>query len=160
MRPSRPLAQTVSGQARHRLRRSDVPRLRRERTTLIRTVSRPGSDRGGRLPSHIVGLFRGSREPKVSLPRRSRARRPPLPDRLPGQPPLRSGSLVTGRLAAAARKLPHPSAGCETASNQGRQGLSRSGDRCSATAVPRPTGRKKVYTYNQGEQRLAPLLFC
>ncbi len=36
--------------------------------------SSPGP--GGRLPSHIVGLFRCSREPYVSLPRRSRARRP------------------------------------------------------------------------------------
>ena len=36
--------------------------------------SSPGP--GGRLPSHNVGLFRCSREPCVSLPRRSRARRP------------------------------------------------------------------------------------
>ena len=39
-------------------------------------VSRPGSGPGGRLLTHTVGLFRYSREPKVSLPRRSRARRP------------------------------------------------------------------------------------
>jgi len=39
-------------------------------------VGRPGPGHGGRLPTHIVGLFRCSREPKVSLPRRSRARRP------------------------------------------------------------------------------------
>ena len=48
----------------------------RERRTPIGQVSRSGSGRGGRLPSHIVGLFRCSREPEVSLPRRSRARRP------------------------------------------------------------------------------------
>ena len=39
-------------------------------------LSRSGSGPGGRLPSHNVGLFRCSREPCVSLPRRSRARRP------------------------------------------------------------------------------------
>lgn len=39
-------------------------------------VGRPGPGPGGRLPSHDVGLFRCSREPCVSLPRRSRARRP------------------------------------------------------------------------------------
>ena len=61
---------------RHRLRRSDSARLRLERGAPIRTVSRSGSGRGGRLSSRIVGLFRCSREPEVSLPRRSRARRP------------------------------------------------------------------------------------
>ena len=39
-------------------------------------VGRSGPGPGGRLPSHNVGLFRCSREPYVSLPRRSRARRP------------------------------------------------------------------------------------
>ena len=39
-------------------------------------LGRPGPGPGGRLPTHTVGLFRCSREPKVSLPRRSRARRP------------------------------------------------------------------------------------
>ena len=39
-------------------------------------VGRSGPGPGGRLPSHNVGLFRCSREPCVSLPRRSRARRP------------------------------------------------------------------------------------
>ena len=48
----------------------------REPRTPIGQMSRSGSGRGGRLPSHIVGLFRCSREPEVSLPRRSRARRP------------------------------------------------------------------------------------
>ena len=43
---------------------------------LFEQVSRPGSGRGGRLPPLHVGLFRCSREPEVSLPRRSRARRP------------------------------------------------------------------------------------
>ena len=47
-----------------------------QRQCVAHTVSRSGSGPGGRLPSHIVGLFRCSREPKVSLPRRSRARRP------------------------------------------------------------------------------------
>ena len=39
-------------------------------------LGRSGPGPGGRLPSHNVGLFRCSREPYVSLPRRSRARRP------------------------------------------------------------------------------------
>ena len=39
-------------------------------------LGRSGPGPGGRLPSHNVGLFRCSREPCVSLPRRSRARRP------------------------------------------------------------------------------------
>jgi hypothetical protein len=39
-------------------------------------VGRSGPDPVGSLPTHSVGLFRCSREPYVSLPRRSRARRP------------------------------------------------------------------------------------
>lgn len=39
-------------------------------------VGRPGPGPGGRLPTLRIGLFRCSREPKVSLSRRSRARRP------------------------------------------------------------------------------------
>ena len=69
---------------------------------------------------------------------------PTTPDRLPGQPPLRSGSLVTGRLAAAAHKPPHPSAGCETASNQGHPKDARFRVRCSASVVPRPDDEKGV----------------
>lgn len=53
-------------------------------------LGRSGPGRRGRLPTHSAGLFRCSREPKVSLPRRSRARRPPLQDRLPGHAPLAS----------------------------------------------------------------------
>ena len=94
IRPSRPLAQSVSGQTSHTLRgtpasalwrctsiRRSVP-VREDRCTphqrhlALTPLSRPGSGHGGRLPTHIVGLFRCSREPVVSLPRRSRARRP------------------------------------------------------------------------------------
>ena len=73
--------------ARHRLRRRVGARLRLQRPAATRpwVMGRPGPGPGGRLPSHTVGLFRCSREPKVSLPRRSRARRPSLPDRLRGQ---------------------------------------------------------------------------
>ena len=72
-----------------------------------RVLGRPGPGPGGRLPTYIVGLFRCSREPKVSLPRRSRARRPSLPDRFRGQ---RStlfralGHLETQRLAPASKQ--------------------------------------------------------
>ena len=70
-------------------------------------MGRPGPGPGGRLPSHTVSLFRCSREPKVSLPRRSRARRPTLPDRLRGQHSVSLrvlGHLETQRLAPASRQ--------------------------------------------------------
>lgn len=73
--------------ARHRLRRRVGARLRLQRPSATRpwVMGRSGPGPGGRLPTHIVGLFRCSREPVVSLPRRSSARRPTLPDRLRGQ---------------------------------------------------------------------------
>ena len=88
-------------------------------------LGRPGPGPGGRLPSHIVGLFRCSREPKVSLPRRSRARRPPARFRRPPPEPrstrcARSAPLVTGRLVAGARNpAAQDPAVNETPSNQG-----------------------------------------
>ena len=72
-----------------------------------RVLGRPGPGPGGRLPSHTVGLFRCSREPKVSLPRRSRARRSTLPDRLRGQrsTSFRAlGHLETQRLVPASKQ--------------------------------------------------------
>ena len=47
-----------------------------QRHLALTPVGRSGPGPGGRLPSHNVGLFRCSREPYVSLPRRSRVRRP------------------------------------------------------------------------------------
>ena len=47
-----------------------------QRHLALTPLGRSGPGPGGRLPSHNVGLFRCSREPCVSLPRRSRARRP------------------------------------------------------------------------------------
>ena len=47
-----------------------------QRHLALTPLSRSGSGPVGRLPSHNVGLFRCSREPCASLPRRSRARRP------------------------------------------------------------------------------------
>jgi len=103
IRPSRPLAQSVSGQTSHTLRGTPASALWRcasirrsvpvrvdhctphQRQCVAHKVSRSGSGPVGRLPTHTVGLFRCSREPVVSLPRRSRARRPTLPDRLRGQ---------------------------------------------------------------------------
>ena len=46
-----------------------------QRQCVAHTVSRSGSGPGGRLSTLRGGLFRCSREPKGSLPRRSRARR-------------------------------------------------------------------------------------
>ena len=51
-------------------------RIPLHRHLALTPLGRSGPGPGGRLPSHIVGLFRCSREPCVSLPRRSRARRP------------------------------------------------------------------------------------
>ena len=86
-------------------------------------MGRPGPGPGGRLPSHSVGLFRCSREPEVSLPRRSRARRPTLPDRLRGQRSTRiarSASLVIDGLVAGTRKaLAHHPAANKTVNTQG-----------------------------------------
>ena len=88
-------------------------------------LGRSGPGPGGRLPSHNVGLFRCSREPEVSLPRRSRARRPPARFRRPPPGPrstrcARSAPLVTGRLVAGARNpAAQDPAGNETPSNQG-----------------------------------------
>ena len=94
-------------------------------------LGRSGPGPGGRLPSHNVGLFRCSREPEVSLPRRSRARRPPARFRRPPPGPrstrcARSAPLVTGRLVAGARNpAAQDPAGNETPSNQGQPGISR-----------------------------------
>ena len=85
----------------------------RERRTPIGQVSRSGSGRGGRLPSHIVGLFRCSREPEVSLPRRSRARQPHTarPPPRPRSTSLRAlGHWETLRRASASRSVLTPTA--------------------------------------------------
>lgn len=85
----------------------------RERRTPIGQVSRSGSGRRGRLPSHIVGLFRCSREPKVSLPRRSRARRPHAarPPPRPRSTSFRAlGHWETLRRASASRSVLTPTA--------------------------------------------------
>ena len=63
--------------------------------TALTPLGRPGPGRGGRLPTLRAGLFRCSREPSVSLPRRSRARRPQTQDRLRGHAPLRSAPYGT-----------------------------------------------------------------
>ena len=101
-RPSRPLAQRVSAifpkgaplcpphtapeRPQHRRKRRasirrSVPVRGNPPTPLHRhlaltPVGRSGPGPVGSLPTHSVGLFRCSREPCVSLPRRSRARRP------------------------------------------------------------------------------------
>ena len=63
---------------RHRLRRGHSARPDgREPSTFDPGMGRSVPDPGGSLPTHSAGLFRCSREPCVSLPRRSIARRPP-----------------------------------------------------------------------------------
>ena len=62
---------------RHRLRLGHGARPDgREPSTFDPGMGRSVPGPGGSLPTHNVGLFRCSREPCVSLPRRSRARRP------------------------------------------------------------------------------------
>ena len=152
--------------ARHRLRRRVGARLRLQRPAATRpwVMGRSGPGPGGRLPSHTVGLFRCSREPKVSLPRRSRARRPTLPDRLRGQRSTRfarSAPLVIGRLIAGAHNPAHIPAVNETANNQGPQADVRFSRSDTSTAVPRPNGRKKVKIYTaRGSGRAAAGCVC
>ena len=125
-----------------------------QRHPALTPLSRPGSGAGGRLPTHIVGLFRCSREPEVSLPRRSRARRPTLPDRLRHQRSTRfarSASLVIDGLVAGTRKtLAYNPAVNKTVNNQGPQADVRPSRSATSTAVPRPTGRKRVNIYTPG----------
>ena len=78
-----------------------VPRIKAGAS--LTPLGRPGPGRVGRLPTLRAGLFRCSREPEVSLPRRSRARRPHTQDRLRGHAPLRSAPYGTARLLAATR---------------------------------------------------------
>ena len=77
-------------------------------------LGRSGPGPGGRLPTRSAGLFRCSREPEVSLPRRSRARRPHT-SRPPPGPTLQSlrsfrvlGHLETQRLAPASKPATIP----------------------------------------------------
>ena len=128
--PEGPLAQTVSGQARHRLRRyarvSDVASCfyswdsagsRRPSSPASTSVprslplGRSGPGPGGRLPTLRAGLFRCSREPEVSLPPRSRARRPHAA-RPPPRPTLRCApcpwSLADLQAAPASMKATMP----------------------------------------------------
>ena len=76
-------------------------------------VGRSGPGRGGRLSTHSVGLFRCSREPEVSLPRRSRARRPNTarPPPRPRSTAFRAlGHWETLSRASASRSVMTPSA--------------------------------------------------
>ena len=72
-------------------------------STALTPLGPSGPGRGGRLPTVRASLFRCSREPVVSLPRRSRACRPHTQDRLRGHAPLRSAPYGTARLLAATR---------------------------------------------------------
>ena len=90
---------------------------------------------------------------------------PPAPDRLRGQPPLRSGSLVTGRLTggfphqgqyALDRHLPLDPAPCKTPSNQGR--LNTHAQTSVRNPPPSPARTSgKGYKYSPRRQRLTPL---
>ena len=86
---------------------------RLHRFPTLNPLGRSGPGRGGRLPSHIVGLFRCSREPEVSLLRRSRARRPHTarPPPRPRSASLRAlGHWESLRRASASRSVLTPTA--------------------------------------------------
>ena len=156
--------------ARHPLRRRLGARPDgQERLTFDPAVGRSGPGPGESLPAHNVGLFRCSREPCVSLPRRSRARRPPRCQTLSG---------ATLHSLRSFRALGH----WETLSRAPARTSSRKGTKSPASPTrlrdsqqPRPTKRltlrpqcyidrhhppereeKGINIYN-GRQRLAPL---
>ena len=135
-----------------------------QRHLALTPLGRSGPGPGGRLPSHTVGLFRCSREPIVSLPRRSRARRPTLPDRLRDQRSTRfarSAPLVIGRLIAGTHDPTHVPAVNETANNQGPQADGRFGLSDTSSGITRPTGRERVYIYTtRGSGKAAAGCVC
>jgi len=176
----RPLLQSLAPVLRHCLPPSHAARhpLRRrlgarpdgqERLTFDPAVGRSGPGPGESLPAHNVGLFRCSREPCVSLPRRSRARRPPRCQTLSG---------ATLHSLRSFRALGH----WETLSRASARPASRKGTTSHASPTrlrdsqqPRPTRKltprpqcqidrhhppereeKGINIYN-GRQRLTPL---
>ncbi len=128
-RPSRPLAQTVSEQVRHRLRGTPASASWRpasiRRSVPVRVlpgtphqcrccahrVGRPGPGPGGRLPSRAAGLCRGLGACSLPALAPPKPASPPAPDRLPGQRSTRfarSAPYGTARLLAVTHEAPAP----------------------------------------------------
>jgi len=113
-------------------------------------VGRPGPGPGGRLPSHNVGLFRCSREPYVSLPRRSRARRPSR---------CQTASRATLHSLRSFRALGHwetlSRASARTASRR-RTSSHESPARLRDSQQPRPTKRLTLPPHQEIHRHLPP----
>jgi len=113
-------------------------------------VGSSGPGPGGRLPSHNVGLFRCSREPEVSLPRRSRARRPSR---------CQTASRATLHSLRSFRALGH----WETLSRASARTASRneatspaSPTRLRDSQQPRPTKRLTLPPHQENHRHLPP----
>ena len=113
-------------------------------------VGRSGPGPGGRLPSHNVGLFRCSREPCVSLPRRSRARRPSR---------CQTASRATLHSLRSFRALGHwetlSRASARTASSN-RTASHASSTRLRDSQQPRPTKRLTLPPHQEIHRHLPP----
>ena len=148
------LAQTVSEQVRHRLRRGGSARATPGNVVPpIQQWAVPAQAPEAVCP-HTPSVFVGVWEPKVSQPLRRQSPPPPLSSRPPPGPRstrfARSAPYGTGRLTAAAqgpRRIPRV---CETASTIGLPWGSRSNRITTSTGITRPKRRKKVYTYTKG----------
>ena len=113
-------------------------------------VGRSGPGPGGRLPSHNVGLFRCSREPYVSLPRRSRARRTHT---------CQTASRATLHSLRSFRALGHwetlSRASARTASSN-RTASHASSTRLRDSQQPRPTKRLTLPPHQEIHRHLPP----
>ena len=92
-----------------------------------------------------------------SIPLQSPAA-PTTTDRLPGQPPLRSGSYGTARLTAAAQGHPAHPRGCETGQHHRLTGSLTLERQSKCDRRTPPERQQKVYIYTTRGQRLPPLL--
>ena len=102
-------------------------------------------------PTLQLPVFVGGQEPKVSCPWSRQS--PPAHSHQTASganAPLRSASLVIGRLIDGTHNLAHVPAVNETANNQGPQADVRFSLSASSNAVPRPEGRERVYKYATG----------
>ena len=117
----------------------------RECCTFDPAMGRPGPGPGGRLPPLRAGLFRCSREPVVSLPRRSRARRPHLFQTASGATlhSLRSFRALWHWQTHRRRTWPPPqSSRLRDCQHHRPTRSSRPGVSAISTVLPRPNGWK------------------
>jgi hypothetical protein len=152
--PFRLLAQTVSEQVRHRLRRGVSARPAAKNVLPpIRQWAVPAQAPEAVCPPTPT-VFVGVWEPKVSQPLHRQSPPPSLSSRPPPGPRstrfARSAPYGTGRLTDAAqgpRPIPRV---CETASTIGLPWGTRSNRITTSTGITRPERRKKAYTYTRG----------